>query len=185
MIFNGEMVRATLDSRKTQTRRPINPQPPDHLDEIQPILIGSCAVWQDNDGCRFEARSPYQVGDRLWVKETWAVSVGVMGSVVYKADGSGKPADGYKWRASIHMPKCIARLWLEVTGVRVEQLQEISEEDIRAEGVVVPRWNPDSVKEYPDPWKVYAEFWDSIYAKKHPWESSLWAWVYELRRIDG
>lgn len=87
-------------------------------------------------------RAPYQPGDRLWVRETWADNIpGCPNGITYRADhidpkGDG-PANPIKWRPSIHMPKKAARIWLEVTNVRVERLQEINNADRLKEGIRV------------------------------------------------
>lgn len=166
ILFSGPMVRAILAGRKTQTRRVVNPQPPEGQ------TIGVChysptgwAYCEDPkcvqpDGCTCKpVRNPYgDIGDRLWIKEKWAlVSWGGedgiddwtypipkqppgLGWSVHHAAGGPYETDciedrGFRWRPSIHMPRWASRITLEITDVRVERLQDISEEDITEEGV--------------------------------------------------
>ena len=117
MLFNTEMVRAILDGRKTQTRRIVKNQ---SLTEEQ---LKNCG-------------KPCYPGDILWVRETWTVwsrTLGKMPAFHYKADG--EDLANVKWHPSIHMPKEAARIWLKVTNVKCERLQDISFADIQAEGM--------------------------------------------------
>ncbi|MCG4526931.1 hypothetical protein [Intestinimonas massiliensis (ex Afouda et al. 2020)] len=125
ILFNTEMVRAILDGRKTVTRRVVKPQPP----ATSVVRKRGCAwdwsFWADCDMGHL-MKPPYQPGDTLWVRETW--NGDWCDHYIYKADGGSAKAAGYaadpKWRPSIHMPREAARLFLRVTGVRVERLQE-------------------------------------------------------------
>lgn len=155
ILFSGEMVRAILDGRKTQTRRVVVPQP-SHVE--------GNTLYLDGDGFYGRAardriiHCPYGApGDRLWVRETWtefyASSRGATHEtgVRYKADGGERilsvptarygasltDDDRLAWRPSIHMPRWASRITLEITDVRVQRVQEISEEDAIAEGM---RW---------------------------------------------
>jgi len=190
ILFNGEMVRAILDGRKAQTRRVIKPQP---------VLVGSSWEWEPKgkivyascwaDG-GIPARlmpygAPYQVGQKLWVRETWVQVEAPLGNpihkVVYRADcrdSSGAywssiaedPAN-VKWRPSIFMPKWATRLWLEVTGVRAERVQDISEDDAEAEG-------SDSVLHF-------SSIWDTInQARGLGWAVNPWCWCVSFRRKE-
>ncbi len=117
ILFNTEMVRAILDGRKTQTRRVIKPQPNSTFDRHWQCFTAE-------NGEIVVLMEPYRPGDVLYVRETWAEWTG---GYVYKADGSASPyplAFVDRWRPSIHMPKEAARLFLRVTDVRVERLQE-------------------------------------------------------------
>src|SRR5690606_14173331 len=126
IIFSAPMVRAILEGRKTQTRRPAWQAPRVFIqtdgEPPEPILVPT--VWQKTEP-----------GDLLWVRETWAESAH---GPVYKADVLGADTDGWGWRPSIHMPRWASRITLEVTDVRLQRLQEISEEDARAEGAKAP-----------------------------------------------
>jgi hypothetical protein len=201
------MVRAILAGKKTQTRRVVGSMhPPEFFgvrggpDENDPLQWGYYVAdgmpW-GGDGCLVLARGetghdrcvlslacPYgDVGDRLWVRETWAE---VNGGAFYKADEPWPEAYGPepKWKPSIHMPRWAARILLEVTDVRVERVQDITEEDAKAEGVGDLR--PDEE----GPFAVLAlrdrfhRLWDSINAKRgFGWGTNPWVWVVEFKRV--
>jgi len=192
ILFSAEMVRAILDGRKTQTRRVMKVQP-EHTPAVELTPGGQVwAIWpsdipspEGKDAERFCA-CPYGLpGDRLWVRETWAIDVAEMPPI----DANGNPtcrevfmyrADGdegiYKWSPSIFMPREASRITLEVVKVRAERVQDISEADIAAEGVsaigVMPRW-------------AFHELWDAINGKRAPWDSNPWVWVIEFKRISN
>lgn len=146
---------------------------------------------------------PYgQPGDRLWVRETWRPEELASGNDVirFRADQSfkGIPAtqdaankwvsaswrdgeghDNWRWRPSIHMPRWASRITLEITGVRVERLQEITPDDCRAEGE--PLANTDIGVRY-----GFGQLWNSINAARgHSWDSNPWVWVVEFKRVEG
>lgn len=108
IIFSAPMVRAILEKRKTQTRRIVK-----------------------------DGKIRYALGDRLWVRESFNATF--LPGIIYKADGGSAKAAGYleepKWKPSIHMPRWASRITLEVTGAKVERLQDISEDDAKAEGL--------------------------------------------------
>ena len=147
ILFNTDMVRAILDGRKTVTRRCVKPQPPATA-MVREIKINSYgwSFWEAV-GSWHMIRLPYQPGDILYVRETWCrvgtdvdkmyfEHSGAMwdGMYLYRADGHDLSDIG-NWHPSIHMPKIAARIWLKVTDVRVERLQDITEEQAAAEGV--------------------------------------------------
>lgn len=221
MIFNGEMVRAILDGRKTQTRRIIKPQPVMY-EPGQSIHVSD--MINDALRCPFGA-----VGDRIWVREAFQgplVSEELLEEYraypekfenpeycEYAADGGPRPEycdldDNIRhgWRPSIHMPRWACRILLEITGVRVERLDKISEEDAISEGmqgVICPsckgdpdysttQYDPDSlaaVDEIPcqscesNRSKFFA-LWDSIYGEANHCMGD-WVWVIEFKRIEG
>lgn len=190
ILFNGDMVRAILDGRKKQTRRPVSPQSAILTDEmarnlgVRPPHIENFPVIK----CPFG-----QVGDRLWVRETWAEWQ--PGSPVFKADGSditGHKSDQLvsSWRPSVHMPRWASRITLEITGIRVERVQDISEDDARAEGVA-PAWldvRGDRVNANSSPTfrQGFARTWNEIYAQRGlGWDANPWVWVVEFKRADN
>ena len=207
ILFSGEMVRAILDGRKTQTRRVCKPQPEfSHLG-----ICGDVWKWGGSEGelslltLHMEYHSPYGVpGDRLWVRETFRpteLESGLDG-IQYQADDSFheientiEAADKWlecyggsdRWRPSIHMPRWACRLVLEVTEVRVERLQDISCEDAYAEGVPDDQM-PIDVSEMPYPPSpiqgAFAALWNQINNKEHPWSSNPWVWVVSFERIS-
>lgn len=153
ILFNSDMVRAILDERKTCTRRVVKPQPKDAYaiidsdDETHTFDLlcgnrvagGLLADWAET------VKAPYWPGDFLYVRETWTAWSRTMGTppvLYYKADGNAP--DGIKWRPSIHMPKEAARIFLRVTNVRVEHLQDITEEQAVAEGALPVYLSVDS-----------------------------------------
>ena len=156
IIFSTEMVQAILGSRKTQTRRVIKAPVLDAVREPDTVAV------------------QYRRGGILWVRETWSKDVN--GDYVYRTNyGSTEddsfPPSLFKWRPSIHMPKAAARIWLEVTDVRVERVQDITEEDAQAEGV-------DSLADF-------IELWDKLNAKRgYGWDTNPWVWVIEFRVVE-
>lgn len=219
ILFSGEMVRAILAGKKTQTRRLVSPKSfagkwldgcdPGETESRSEASIGARAYVADPGNY-----PPYVVGDRLWVRETWAGADDMAGigsdcdgppqCVAYRADktarivsptSDGQPsaaADTYawnwdmlKWRPSIHMPRWASRITLEVTAVRVERLQDISEEDAEAEGVdgSGPVGNMRVWSEMGRHRYQFAGLWDAINGKRCPWDSNPWVWVVEFRRV--
>lgn len=201
IIFSGPMVRAILDGRKHQTRRVVKKQPHFNATGCDPSFRGEPAIWWDFwESCRSEVvrvKSPCAIGDRLWVRETWChtgrgvwtvgdAAMAHDGHLVYRAtddDGTGG------WFPSIHMPKWAARIWLEVTGVRVERLQDISEEDVKAEGAYTIQSTdmPTEIPYYRSVWEpdhLFSMLWDHLNAKRAPWASNPWVWVIEFRRVN-
>lgn len=140
---------------------------------------------------------PYgKLGDRLWVRETWAARIsydsysGVspeVGRVEYRQSPNWTfeiPEERGKWRPSIFMPRWASRITLEITKIRVERLQEITEEDAKAEGVVSSR--AGTIASFGEALAL-AQFrilWDVINHKRASWESNPWVWVVEFKRID-
>ena len=182
ILFNEAMIRAILDDRKTQTRRPVKPQP-------RGVIENSGGEWVDeyhNNGWRCPFGYP---GDRLWVRETfWVTRNKHPRSVIYRADGD----DGFSWRPSIHMPRWASRLTLEVTDVRVERVQDINSDCIADEGYASDcgctycAENEDYCEEARGALvDSFADSWDSIYAKKgYGWDSNPWIWAIEFKRVD-
>lgn len=167
IIFSGPMVRAILRGQKTQTRRIARWDqrfPPDA--ELRDELVCHC---------------PYgSAGDLLWVRETWSSILDDARTdserVVYRAD-LGSSADKVQvWRPSIHMPRWASRLTLRIAEVRVQRLQEISEEDAEAEGIT---GDEALVGQIANPFRTaYADLWDSINAKRgYGWGANPWVWV--------
>lgn len=241
MIFNAEMVRAILDGRKTQTRRIMKPQPdpcpggghwwPSNVFKtmlhVEEEMQNGKGGWGGlvGDACPFG-----DVGDRIWVRETWATLGNEDGCCVdwegnlckgdersaariYRASCEQRPGDyglwsipddAYwkphtkehkfegAWRPSIHMPRWASRILLEITDVRVERLNAISEEDATAEGVP-PAGSllPDYPGTFLTPKGDFAtakvafqRLWESIYGEES-WKANSWVWVISFERIEG
>ncbi len=187
IIFSTPMVRAILDGRKTQTRRVIKPNI---------IEKGTNWFWNPNENVNL---APYKPGDVLWVRETWAtVSSGIIEyRAKYKEPYTGSTEIDHigkkiTWRPSIHMPREAARIFLKVTNVRVERVQDITEEDARSEGVKDP-YEYQSPEYYEQPSlrgfeinkSAFAGCWDSIYSKRgYGWDTNPWVWVVKFERIS-
>ncbi|HCF8409275.1 TPA: hypothetical protein NIV45_002171 [Klebsiella pneumoniae] len=204
MIFNAEMVRAILDGRKTQTRRPIKWKQT-RFTEIGEREDGSKWPWSEDaeHACDFWHPCPFgSVGDRIWVRETFQgplFDYDLMDNYckdptpfkkpefcVYKADGVPAPefydADDELhccWRPSIHMPRWASRILLEITNVRVERLKNISDRDAICEGCsTADMKSGDCVAD------VFARLWASIYGSDS-WNANPWVWVIEFKRVEG
>ena len=186
ILFNTEMVQAILEGRKTQTRRVIKPQPDDyglHNHTRFPMSICSDLIgfWGtvEETGEDIEFKCKYGITcDRLYVKETWRPKghnfpTGHPYEYQATAEQDGVPVDE-PWKPSIHMPKKAARIWLEITDIRVERVQDISGDGAVAEGI---KSTPDYAIDY------FASLWDSINQKRgYGWESNPWVWVVEFKR---
>lgn len=184
-LFNAEMVRALLDGRKSQTRRPVKYR--DDRWEVEDNGIDGklwpywpCYVTGEPDP--IDCVPPLgNVGDLIWARETWASPLDnpiLEDGPVYRAtDPDWSSVEGWKWRPSIHMPKWAARIWLEITNVRVERVRDISEEDAIAEGAQCAGF-PASLTNR----GAFAKVWISIYGQES-WENG-WCWVYEFRRVE-
>lgn len=188
ILFSTEMVRAIIDGRKTMTRRVVKPQPIDHISEVPRSIQNENDwgkfLWEDEEGKSNLKYSPYgQVGDVLWVRETWSplVTGGDKNFylVLYKADGSEPSSVG--WKPSIHMPRSASRLSLRITNIRVERLNDITEEDAKLEGVIYPA-NP-VIENYGNGYRAnFRLLWESINGKDS-WEQNPWVWVIEFEVI--
>jgi hypothetical protein len=189
ILFNTEMVRAILDGRKTVTRRVIKPQPfyvnnsgrwvwniPKNK-TIPNCCTSVCTASREWWEYLLESQFPYSVGDILYVRETW--NSDWCDHAIYRADGGSAKYAGYtkepKWRPSIHMPKEAARIFLRVTDVRVERLQEITADGVEKEGFtghVCPK-------------DFFAETWSEIYDPRGcGWNANPWVWVIEFERCE-
>lgn len=192
-IFNTDMVRAILDDRKTQTRRIMKPQPTPFLRGlgISTEKYGYASTCIDDFKSVVINFSPYKKGDIIYVRETWnAVSEDsllpeeprrlINGKyVVFRADGEKEhPKYGKAlWKPSIHMPKEYARLFLRVKDVRIDRLNEISEEDAKAEGC----WYGKGCGEVDPPLgnDLFPNLWESIYGKGSFNNDYVWAIEFE------
>ena len=170
--FKGEMVRAILDGRKTVTRRVMKSQPNLDCDKITDVVGG----FVDADGKEFKSKYG-KPGDRLWVKETWGrgsennVCHPSDEMLLYRATDPGWDDNdtGFTWKPSIHMPRWASRITLEVVSVRVERLQDVTEEDAKREGV-------GSVAEF-------CELWEKINGPGS-WDANPWVLVVEFKMLE-
>lgn len=202
MIFNGEMVRAILDGRKTQTRRVL---------ATYQDAVKFCPEWDVNGKQIFIVLGekdhtgmnpvitaipcPFgQQGDRIWVRETFRVHSRAtdVATLVYRASVRNswteqthrvpvavcnKPATPEKWTPSIHMPRWASRILLEIIDVRVERLNSITESDAEAEGVTDTGFGDLLVD-------GFRYLWKSIYGDDS-WQANPWVWVIEFKRVEG
>jgi len=218
ILFAAPMVSAILSGAKTQTRRTVRGDD---------RTISAVFATQDD---AHRPPSPFGLpGDRLWVRETFAlIWPGEYepddireNEVEYRADHPGKRYPGEwpdcpasetdsscpKWRPSLHMPRWASRLTLEITDVRVERLQDISEADARAEGIPLDVWDAALIApnyltdgEFFQDWREeephfaksdriavesYRALWDSLNAKRAPWSSNPWVWVLSFKRVES
>lgn len=225
ILFNTEMVRAILDGRKTCTRRVIKPQPYGKCtyplgfvtDSTEKKEVGCFGFGIDEYGGSIQYAKPsYQPGDILYVRETWErfecwncdgdergncpkePKKGVLdktcGCYMYRA--TDEIRGDAKWHPSIHMPKEATRIWLKVTDVRVERLQDITEDGCIAEGIYPSNCRgcnatfgcdvcPD---EGYDEFDKFMEIWDSTIKKtdidRYGWNANPWVWVIEFERCE-
>lgn len=191
ILFNTEMVRAILDGRKTCTRRLIKPQWKEcptckyvHNEYIYDKMAENVYCARCGYSLVTERRSPYQQGDILYVRETWCK--GSYGNekekYYYKADDNNFFCT---WHPSIHMPKEAARIWLKVTDVRVERLQDITADSIRNEGLSSLAVHCGDMEIALKEWE---NLWNSTIRKsdleRYGWEANPWVWVIEFERCE-
>jgi hypothetical protein len=195
ILFSAPMVRALLDDSKTQTRRIVKPQP-EIIISNEPFIQTETDDKHGRLGKRIEC--PYgQVGDQLWVRETH-LTVCKMddngmfitdehGEYIYetwyRADGidyqyfdgqSDFPVENVPWKPSIHMPRAASRITLEITSIRVERLNDITESDVIEEGC------PTEIL-YGRGW--YKDLWEQINGVGS-WDANPWVWVLEFKRVE-
>ena len=226
ILFSGEMVRAILEGRKTQTRRVVKPQPPnedftvadycdwedDYCSSGIPTVKFSKPFYQDKQwdwwpiGYK-KIRCPYGMfRDRIWVKEAhflygrWVTNgftktgrrkwrfISHTPSGVKFPDNepdevcTQKDQIGWFKRSSLFMPRWAVRITLEITGIRVERLNDISEQDAEAEGIQFIRDYPDA-DETLTAKQLYSFLWDSINGEGS-WDLNPWVWVIEFRSVE-
>ncbi len=200
IIFSGDSIRAILENRKTQTRRIIKTTADIlSLPEILPATIEAFKkAWLET--------SPYQIGGILWVRETWQdycptwngswcgcgsqEMIQKTHKLVYRASDDSL-VDGrkpLKWKSPIFMPRWASRITLEITNVRVERVQDISEEDAKAEGSSVYEWRGDPDQGENRGWvdigdyqKAFRDIWDSIHGLG-AWDRNDWVWAITFKR---
>ena len=187
ILFDGEMVRAILGRYKTRTRRVIKPQPAfaNNAWHWKNICwgVGGAQISDEFivDHC------PYgKPGDHLWVRETWRQhhpETSYSKGIVYRADapralGMGSHSDSYKWKPSSYMPRWASRITLEITGVRVEKLQEITSIDAVREGIQNGAYAVNPVRSF-------RRLWDSTNKTKgYNWDENPWVWVVEFKKLE-
>ena len=211
ILFNGDMVRAILDGRKTCIRRVIKPQWEEcphckyvHNEYIYDKMAENVYCARCGYPLEPERRSPYQLEDILYVRETWGhpISLNSDKQYVFRADKiaeSGFKNDSHIWRPSIHMPKEAARIWLKVTDVRVERLQSITEEGAIREGAEGDECHHTNVGAFgctdcmntgwiEPPQVEFMQIWDSTIKKsdldRYGWDANPYVFVIQFVKID-
>jgi len=204
MLFSGPMVRSLLSGTKTKTRRII--KVPEFVEEAsdgsphwQPRRCGAgweFLEWSTDYALTHPLRCPYgQRGERLWVRERWATDV-VWDTVAPRDipvgqpiwyDGTGFPERKFalcgRWRASIHMPRWASRITLEIADVRVERLNEISGNDVLAEGVDNGKANAAMGARWDNMQRMaFGELWEEIHGPGS-WGANPWVWVISFKRV--
>lgn len=202
ILFNSEMVRAILEGRKTQTMRVVKGKTIVQKENLQKAHgfgfdegIGQWSAQMHGQFIDEGFSCPHgKPGDHLWVRETWGIGQQCKDGPDYWYRAT-EERSAPRWRPSIHMPRKASRIQLEITNVRVERLQSISEKDAEAEGINYFRnetnsygWGPC---EEPAPegagylrkW-AFKQLWDSINEKRgFGWDTNPWVWVIEFKRI--
>lgn len=211
ILFNTEMVRAILDGRKRCTRRLVKPQPNEKhtyqlgfvTDSTEKKEVGCFGFGIDEYGGSIQYAKPpygYAPGDILYVRETW---LDYAGRTMYRADCDKYRLESLKlaefsWKPSIHMPKEAARIWLKVTDVRVERLQDITPKDAENEGVGnlfyedigynEKNYGTEVDPEYGIAKEQFAWLWESTIKKsdldRYGWDANPWVWVIEFERCE-
>ena len=204
IIFSTPMVQAIIEGRKTQTRRVVNPDIVNGFDFERDGSLQIMTI-EDKHGEQVPILDlcPHgKPGDLLWVRETTIIApknwVKKRFNNITDSDGDGRVIQylathpntdaarnyGLKKTPSIHMPKWAARIWLEITGVRVERVQEISDSDIIAEGISTTLRDYDAFCHLN---QQFIDLWDSINGKKEgcSWAENPWVWIVEFKRVEG
>jgi hypothetical protein len=205
ILFSGPMVRAILEGRKTQTRRVVKFRPQEFVDEID---AGKEVFWTDQYGDFHTKPCPYgKPGDRLWVRENFFfdnpdyvqqykenpwMGTPDRNNADVRYQANEKHPDMFRWKPSIHMPRRASRLTLEITNVRVERLNEISESDCLAEGC--SGFDPEpkdqggtcfvrkGISSAPHPQTHFRMLWESINGAGS-WAANSWVWVVEFKKL--
>lgn len=218
MLFNDAMVRAILEGQKTQTRRVVNRiASKGPVTEFQRstspgydwIMRDRRMLWNDYTHAELLSRCPHgQIDDRMWVREAWSpvqmcwIENGVEHTSDFAYRATGDVIGCHKWKPSIHMPRQASRITLEITGVRVERLQDISEQDAIAEGLKAVTKDGGRTIKYGipdkdglpgadddgwewrdwqvDPRQAYRHLWEVLYGPGS-WDANPWVWVIEFQ----
>ena len=192
ILFNTQMVQAILDGRKTTTRRIIK-----NVEPFGKVLATPKGIFSKEGLAR---HGQYHIGDILYVRETWKLYEKRFGKgeqchlekfYGYKADENNpkNPSEFYdgNWKPSIHMPKDAARIFLKVTSVKVERLQDITDDGCKAEGCYMPCYEVGTNKEKNDK-TLFKIIWDSTLKKEqidqYGWNTNPWVWVIEFERCE-
>ena len=197
ILFNTEMVRAILDGRKSCTRRLVKTRRKDacgfYVTKNADGTFSGIYEYDENESM-FDnpLMPPYQPGDILYVRETWHKYIKRVGEgkschlvefYGYKASIANSEDADEPWKPSIHMPKEAARIWIKVTNVRVERLQEMWASDVPKEGIYFNK--PTTADKM---LMAFAKLWNSTIKKSdldsYGWNANPWVWVIEFERCE-
>jgi hypothetical protein len=200
ILFSTTMVKAILEGRKTMTRRVIDlPEEPIKIGWGWTTVIDKYGYEQPGKECfaawgeNWHVKIRYATGDLLWVRETWS---DFYGDIIYKAD-EDRVTEKFRWNPSLFMPKTAARIWLEITGVKIERLQAITEKDAAEEGVEAI--DPLDMKKVPlsvldsGGGKVRKKsyraafylLWEELNAKRgYGWDVNPWVYAITFKRVE-
>jgi hypothetical protein len=185
ILFDSEMVRAILSGKKIQTRRMFKKPLLNNIEKAKDIWFDG-TKWKARDSKKLIYKHPIicpygKIGDLLWVKETWAPA---MGDIAYKADYSkdvlSEDRNKGLWHPSIHMPKTAARLWLEITDIKAQRLQTISEQDAIEEGCGVAKIFGFGVIGQSNHREGFFAKWISIYGIEY-YHENPWIWALKFK----
>ena len=195
ILMTTESVKAILDGRKSQTRRVIKPQ----IQWLSDAWYWRHPKYDNGDGVDYfhskqitdsvmkliRGCCPHgQVGDRLWVRETWTdlwMAEMDLGDIIFKATPPNVRHQVEKWKPSMFMPRWASRITLEITGLRVERLQEISPVDCSEEGI---NRTGDIIVSGKYMRATFSKLWDSLNAKRgYDWETNPWVWVIGFKVV--
>ena len=189
IIFNTEMVKAILDSSKTQTRRVFSKTQLKYFDYAQKLgEINGLDDLHENNFSYILDFSKYKVDDILYVKETFALVNG--GQYIFKADDNEKKYESVdlniKWNSAVHLTQIEARIFLKVTNVRVERLQDITainmDSDMGAISPIISKLI--AIDDYIELQNKYKKYWNSTAKDGYKWEDNPYVFVYEFERIE-
>ncbi len=203
ILFNAEMVNAILSGRKTQTRRIMKVQPEpsksrsgdywfpcnkmQSMVHVSDLLPGNPYMPDAHEF--FSTCCPLGgIGDQLWVREAFAAGLCTESTLAYRATHKTEDleegwGETIKWTPSIHMPRWASRIDLLITGVRVERLQDISEQDAAAEGCLYGKGNGE-IDLAVRPENHFPTLWASIYGAES-WQANPWVWVIDFERMEA
>ena len=191
IIFSGPMVKAVLAGRKTQTRRIVKGKWISLVEQV--LMVNGKRVF---DTLEYDLTTPYGIlDDRLWVKETFRISESSCNDyspskddVHYRADDD--ECGGGPWKPAIYMHRHLSRLTLEIIDVRVQRLQEITEEDVKAEGAMFHNggeighsgWRHDFKDVHSNARSSFGRLWNSIHGED-AWNENPWVWAITFKKL--
>lgn len=198
ILFNTDMVRAILENRKTVTRRVVKMPAAVTSKTVDRVCVKDGAAhfsWSWSEAFSgFDVKMPYRPGDILYVRETWQHGFG--GTYLYKASAGhdlfmtadGELVSDIPWRPSIHMPREAARIFLRVTDVQVERLQDVTPDQIDAEGCKEWAYSAKTGELLPSGPSWFRIAWDGTVKPAdralYGWEANPWVWVIEFERCE-